>query len=377
VTVTAPNQAPAAPTLAGLYNNTGSTNYGSTVASRNQSGYREYAKAVDPDGDSVNYLFYFEKSDGTLITKAWSGYTGSGGWGYYNDFVDLPPGPYIVGAYAYDGALYSPFSGWQSITMTAAPIAASCSASPTTGKQGDPITWTATASGGDTDSAYSYVWSGTDGLTGSTASVVKRYDTTGTQTASVKVTDADGTSVTKACSNSVSISSCTAVFSQSSQTIQQGDSATLTWGPSGSCSYSSCTFTDGPSYSGGSGTRTVTPAQTSTYGISCKGIYVPSTPVAQATVNVIVPTVDIKANGQDSNVRVQSGGNASISWTSANATSCSVTKNGASWQSGLSSAGTSDTVNVVTKYTADCVNAFGTHVTDSVTVDITPTFNEY
>jgi hypothetical protein len=371
------NAAPAAPTLAGLYNSTGTVNYGTTVAARNAAGYREYAKATDPNGDNVDYLFYFETQAGTLITKVWSGYTGSGGWGFANDFADLAPGSYIVGAYAYDGALYSPFSGWQPITLTASPITASCSASPTSGMQGDAITWTASASGGDTDNPYTYVWSGTDSLSGSTSSVVKRYGTTGTKTASVKVTDADGTSVTQACSNSATINPCTVSFTKSSQTIDEGDSATLTWGPSGTCSFSTCTFTDGPSYSGGSGSRVVTPSETSTYGISCTGTYVPSTPVAQTTVNVTAPTVDIKANGQDSNIRVDSGDSASVSWTSTDTTSCTITKNGSSWQTGVSSAGTSDTVSAVTTYAADCVNEFGTHATDSVTVDLTPSFNEY
>jgi hypothetical protein len=381
----AENVAPTTPTVEAVYDASAArwyAPYGSGNASaRKSGGYRTYANATDANGDALDYLFYYYNNQTGVETYFWAdgGYVPSGNWGYNTNFQDFAPGTYRVGAYAWDGTVYSPFSGWQTVTLAPAPITASCVVSPTSGAQGDVFTWTASASGGDTDSAYTYSWSGTDGLTGSSASVTKRYDTTGTQTASVKVTDADGTSVTKACSNSANVTPCTTGFSQSSQTIEQGDSATLSWSPSGSCSYTSCTFTDSPtSYPGGSGSRTVGPVmQTSTYGISCKGPYVSSTPVAQTTVNVIVPTVDIKANGQDSGVRVQQGSDVSISWTSDHTTSCTVTKDGSSWQSGLSSAGTSDTVDAVTTYTADCVNKFGTHATDSVTVDVTPKFNEY
>jgi hypothetical protein len=140
-------------------------------------------------------------------------------------------------------------------------------------------------------------------------------------------------------------------------------------------------FSDGHT-GGSSGTYVVAPpapssGSTVSYTVTCpSGSANAST---QVPITVIVPTADIKANGQDSNVRVDQSisNNVSISWTSANATSCTITRAGSSWKTGLSSAGISDSVTRATTYTADCVNGYGTHGTDSITVDIIPSFNEF
>lgn len=66
------------------------------------------------------------------------------------------------------------------------PIAVSCAPSSSSGVTNQPITWSATVTGHP--GPFSYVWSGTDGVTGSTASVEKVYSTVGTKTAQVKVT---------------------------------------------------------------------------------------------------------------------------------------------------------------------------------------------
>lgn len=62
---------------------------------------------------------------------------------------------------------------------------ANCAASPASIQVGGTITWTATATGGI--GSYTYNWTGTDGLTGSTALVAKQYTTTGTKSATVQV----------------------------------------------------------------------------------------------------------------------------------------------------------------------------------------------
>lgn len=70
-------------------------------------------------------------------------------------------------------------------TVTVTPLTASCSASPTSASINQPVTWSVTASGGTTP--YTYAWSGTDGLSGSGASVQKSYTSPGPKTASVTV----------------------------------------------------------------------------------------------------------------------------------------------------------------------------------------------
>jgi len=66
-------------------------------------------------------------------------------------------------------------------------LSASCSPSFPTVAPGSAITWTAVVSGGS--GTYSYEWSGTDGLFGTSALVEKIYSTLGIKTASVTVTD--------------------------------------------------------------------------------------------------------------------------------------------------------------------------------------------
>src|SRR3989338_1540660 len=66
----------------------------------------------------------------------------------------------------------------------------SCVGSPSTATIGTPITWTAsqTSTLQSSQGHYIWSWSGTDGLSGSTQSVVKSYGTAGTKTATVIIT---------------------------------------------------------------------------------------------------------------------------------------------------------------------------------------------
>lgn len=66
------------------------------------------------------------------------------------------------------------------------PVAVSCTPSPSSGVTNEPITWTAQVF--NHDGPFTYEWQGSDGLTGTAASVVKSYANTGTKTARVKVT---------------------------------------------------------------------------------------------------------------------------------------------------------------------------------------------
>lgn len=78
-----------------------------------------------------------------------------------------------------------------------------CYSDPTNAKANQPVTWTAEVTGGV--QPYSYSWTGSDGLSGSQASVIKYYSASGSKSAIVTVTSADGKSATHACSNALTI----------------------------------------------------------------------------------------------------------------------------------------------------------------------------
>lgn len=98
----------------------------------------------------------------------------------------------------------SPLAKTTSFTLTvSAPLpslAVSCSVFPTSANTGQNVTWSASPSGGS--GSYTYSWSGTDGLSGSTQSVTRTYSTAGTKTASVTVTSG-AEQITQSCSNSL------------------------------------------------------------------------------------------------------------------------------------------------------------------------------
>lgn len=75
-------------------------------------------------------------------------------------------------------------------------LSVSCSGNVST----NVITWSATATGGN--SPYTYVWSGTN-VSGTSSSAMATYSATGTYEAAVQVTDASSTVATSTCSASV------------------------------------------------------------------------------------------------------------------------------------------------------------------------------
>ncbi len=92
-------------------------------------------------------------------------------------------------------------SVWTAVTVYPT-LSATCSVSPTSAITGAAVTWTAVPSGGT--GAYTYSWSGTDGISGSSISISPSYASPGSKTASVLVTSGSQ-STSFACSNSVSI----------------------------------------------------------------------------------------------------------------------------------------------------------------------------
>ena len=90
------------------------------------------------------------------------------------------------------------------------------------------------------------------------------------------------------------------------------------------------------------------------------------------------PIVSISANPNRVNPSTQN--NTTVTWSSTNATSCTITKNPTSggWpKTGTSSTGTIDTVTAQTIYAIDCVNGYGTHTDASTTVNVISAFQEF
>jgi hypothetical protein len=78
-----------------------------------------------------------------------------------------------------------------------------CYADPSSAERNQPVTWTAEVTGGA--APYTYSWTGSDGLSGTGASVIKYYPTSGTKTAIVTVTSADGRSGIRACTTPLTV----------------------------------------------------------------------------------------------------------------------------------------------------------------------------
>ncbi len=78
------------------------------------------------------------------------------------------------------------------------PLVVSCNTSANSVETGETVTWRATASGGN--NRYSYVWEGSEGLSGTQSYVYKSYNNSGTKTGRVTVTSGNQV-VTKACSD--------------------------------------------------------------------------------------------------------------------------------------------------------------------------------
>jgi len=310
--------------------------------------------------------------------------------GYFTSGTFYPgamtsPGTHIASSYCYNSAWQG--SGWTNVNFSVnyAPISSvSCAGSPSSVYLNQPVTWSSSVSGGS--GSFSYSWSGTDSLSGTSASVQKAYSTTGTKQATVLVTDTVSGQTSSASCNSgsgITVNSCTSALAASPSTVDEGQNVTLNWSVSGgSVCASSCTgsgFNTGGATSG-SAPSSVPPTPPSTsYALTCTGGTYSSPPPANTTVTVIVPSVAITANGQSTSARVNpaTNNNTSIAWSSENATSCAITKNGVAWRNGLNSNGVNDTVTAQTVYEADCVNSAGTHTTNSVTVNVIPDFTEF
>lgn len=297
------------------------------------------------------------------------------------------------------------YASGQSTCSAAGALSATCSASPSNSATGQAVTWTAVPSGGT--SPYTYAWSGTDSLTGSTISVQKTYSTNGTKSGQVQIGDAAGGSITAICSPSAVVggTQCTDGLDNDADGLTDtndpdctgpGDTTEGAGGPSLSCGVSpasvsvggSATYT--ASVTGGSGTYTY--AFTPLDGQSCTGSGASRTctfptegnarmdvtatgtgnPSGNCTVVSVAPacspsSVTISASPD----RVVAGTATTLTWSSDAGCSCSI-----SGPSGVISTATSGsqavTVSKQSIFTATCSGT-----TKSVLVNVVPRFQEF
>jgi hypothetical protein len=156
----------------------------------------------------------------------------------------------------------------------------------------------------------------------------------------------------------------TVQISANPETIAAGGSSTLTWT---STNASSCTIVPGIGAVSPSGSITVSPTATTTYTITANGPGGTATSSAIVTVTSApppAPTVSISANPAS----IQGGESATLTWTSTNATSCTIDQ-------GIGTVNTSGSTTVspssTTTYTIIATGPGGT-ATSSATVTVTP-----
>lgn len=94
-------------------------------------------------------------------------------------------------------------SGSRGSTSLAQELSVTCAPSVTTATINDNVTWTASVFGGSSG-ATSYIWNGSENLSGNTSSVVKKYASRGTKQATVTVTRGNHT-IVKECVATVSV----------------------------------------------------------------------------------------------------------------------------------------------------------------------------
>ncbi|MFY9462425.1 MAG: hypothetical protein WAP51_04470 [Candidatus Sungiibacteriota bacterium] len=228
---------------------------------------------------TINYTFYCNRSDsGTNITS---------GWAAKFDNTSENPKTAVDACNYSSGGTYTAkvivergsapaAEARQTISVNDPLLSASCSVSPGAAYTGQNVTWGASASGGT--GSYTYSWSGTDGLSGTTQSVQKSYSTPGNKSGNITVTSGSQTVGPQSCSNSVNVTppppcigSCGgggSGFTASPSSINIGQSSVLSWTSSNA---TSCSIDQGIGAVPTSGSVTVSPTTNTTYTLICSG----------------------------------------------------------------------------------------------------------
>lgn len=300
-------------------------------------------QGTDPEADTLRYGIDWVNAGTVNEWVPASGYVQSG-TSQTVTHTWSAAGTYLVQALSQDaGGGQSAFTSC-TVTITAPPAAVSCTATPTTGSTGQSISFASNVSGGSGN--YTYSWSDGGTVFGSAATAAKSFSSAGTKTITLTVTD-NGLPPTVA-------------LSASPTSITNGNSSTLTWSSSNATSCTGTGFTTGGAVSG---SVTVSPSTTTNYGLSCTGSGGTNTGSATVTVTPApTPTASLTASPSS----MGAGGAGTVTWSSANTTSCT----GTNFSTG---GATSGSVLVspltTTTYSMTCTGLGGSVTkTDSITI---------
>jgi len=246
-----------------------------------------------------------------------------------------------------------------SVTVRTPAPTLTLNASPGTITEGNTTTlsWTSTNT---TSCTASGGWSGTRGTSGSlTVAPVQ------TSTYNLSCSGAGGD-----VSDSVTVDVSAAPvdppvvsLSLAASTIDAGGSTTLSWSASNA---NTCSATGGWSGSRGtSGSTSVSPASTTTYGITCTGDGGSNSATATLNVNAEAPTLSFNASA----ATVNQGANVTLSWSATNATAC--TASGA-WSGSRAVSGSQQVgpINAASTFSLTCSGPGG-NVMEMLTVSAT------
>lgn len=360
------NRRPAVPTISGPTSGTAGTSYSFSF------------QASDPDGDKVRYRIDWDNNGSADQILPATGYVDS------NTSQSAPrswgtPGSYTLKASTQDNR--SARSGWTSHTIVVseskAPLSVTCSASPASISVNESSTWGANPTGGT--GSYTYSWSGTDGLSGSTQNISKTYTTTGTKTASVTVSDGEASKAIS-CSNSVTISpggsgaACSNGLDDDNDTFKDAEDT----GCGNPYNPNDTTESPNPQCSDGIDNNDTDndPNTFKDFGGSspdplCQSPYDDSEFITDAE----QPQLSIDAQP----TRVQQQKTTTLIWSASNVQAgfCRVTSN-VNTDSWTGASGTQTTSPIVgeTRYTLQCKNLSGVNVLRSVIITIAPTVTE-
>lgn len=256
-------------------------------------------------------------------------------------------------------------SAWTAVTVTNPPLNASCRVSPSFGYTGDTFTWVATATGGT--GSYTYLWSGTDSLSGNSASVNKTYSSAGNKSGSVAVTSGSQT-VTSACINSASVTMLpSVVITATPNNIIRGGGTDITWTANSAVS---CSGTNFNTLGATSGSVTVSPTASTTYSITCSQ----GTRSAVSTATVTVYIADLTLNVSPA-LTVRKGDLVTVVWSVAG-TPDSCTMQGPGLSSTALSGSQQVAISQESVYTLTC-NAGSSSTSKKVIVKLVPAFEEF
>ena len=238
----------------------------------------------------------------------------------------------------------------------------SCSPENQTAQVGNPASFTAT--GGD----GSFWWSTFDGSPGSGngSSFQTYFFSSGPKTVTVRSGNTTDTCTVQVSQTQIPpTADIKAEGSDSAITISYNSSANITW-TSANATYCTVSPSGWTGISGGQPSGNLTSSRT--YSVNCTG------PGGSASDSVTVnvqgapqpPTADIKAGGSDTTITIPQNTATQITWSSTNATSCTVSPAG--W-TGISGDQSSGNLSNSQTYSVNCTGPGGS-ASDSVTVNI-------